>query len=160
MNNLLPSALVLGAVAVAAAYLVLGRHIVHGKEALIVRVSQLYPFAVMLQALHFMEELMAGFAVRFPALFGLDPIPQSAFLGFNVAWIGIWTITIPGIRSRNRFAFFACWFLALAGIVNLVAHPLLALFVWGYFPGLFTAPLVGLICVLLFLRLEVATRPA
>ncbi len=158
MLSLLPSAVILGIAMLASLYLVLHRPIVHGKDELVARVGQLYPFAIGLQALHFLEETMTGFPVRFPALFGLDPMPQLMFLGINVIWIGIWVVTVPGIKSRNHFAFFAAWFLGIAGMVNLIAHPALALYKGGYFPGLFTSPFIGAAGVFLFLRLEVATR--
>ncbi|MEQ8953508.1 MAG: HXXEE domain-containing protein [Gammaproteobacteria bacterium] len=158
MLSLLPSALVLGTIALLALFLQLSRPIVIGKDELIANIGKIYPFAIMLQALHFIEETVTGFPQQFPALFNLDPIPQLLFLGINVAWIGIWAVTVPGIKSRNAIAFFAAWFLALAGMANLLAHPALALYVGGYFPGLFSAFFVGAACVFLWVRLEAATR--
>ncbi|MCP5090226.1 MAG: hypothetical protein GY949_04810, partial [Gammaproteobacteria bacterium] len=58
------------------------------------------------------------------------------------------------------FAYFAAWFLAIAGMLNGVAHPLLAIAAGGYFPGLITSPFIGAAGVWLWLGLRKATRPA
>lgn len=58
-------------------------------------------------------------------------------------WLGIWVLSVPGLRSARAFAFFAAWFLAIAGMVNGIVHPLLAIFVGVYFPGLVSSPFIG-----------------
>jgi hypothetical protein len=40
---------------------------------------------------------------------------------------------------------FPVWFLAIASAANGVVHPILSLIVAGYFPGLWTSPLAGLL---------------
>mgnify|MGYP001811772706 CR=1 FL=1 len=79
------------------------------------------------------------------------------FLGFNLVWIAIWVASIPGLRSGSAGAFFAAWFLAIAGALNGIAHPLLAVAAGGYFPGLLSSPLIGAAGVWLWLRLRAAT---
>jgi hypothetical protein len=111
------------------------------------------------QSVHFTEEAVTGFHTRFPALFNLPEIPLSVFLLFNLLWIGVWIASVPGLRSARSGAFFGAWFLAIAGIVNGIAHPLLALASGGYFPGLWTSPVIGGVCVLLWPRLRKATQP-
>jgi len=44
---------------------------------------------------------------------------------------------------------FSIWFLAIASAVNGVAHPVLSLVSGGYFPGLWSSPLVGVAGVFL-----------
>ena len=63
-------------------------------------------------------------------------------------------------RHGGTGAFFAAWFLAIAGMVNALAHPSLAVAAGGYFPGLVSAPLVGVASFWLWLELRRATRPA
>ena len=81
-------------------------------------------------------------------------MPELLFVGFNLAWLVVWLTCIPLLRSRSRFALFAAWFLALAGLLNLVAHPAMALRVGGYFPGLLTAPFIGAAAAWLTIRLR------
>lgn len=61
------------------------------------------------------------------------------------------------LRRGSRIASGAVWFFALAAIVNGVAHPILAVIVGGYFPGLFSAPFLGAVGVWLLICLRAAT---
>jgi hypothetical protein len=115
-------------------------------------------FAVVAQAAHFTEEVLTGFHERFPALFGLPPIPLSFFLTFNLVWLVIWVASVSGLRAGSFAALFAAWFLAIAAVLNGIAHPLLAVAANGYFPGLATSPYIGLAGVWLWMQLRTATR--
>jgi hypothetical protein len=66
----------------------------------------------------------------------------------------------PGqlVLANERIAFFAAWFLAIAGALNGIGHPLMAVAAGGYFPGLVSSPFVGLACIWLWIRLREATR--
>ncbi|MGH3056358.1 MAG: HXXEE domain-containing protein [Gaiellaceae bacterium] len=114
--------------------------------------------ALGLQGLHFVEEWLTGFEVRFPLLLGLNPWPAAFFVSFNLAWLAIWAIALLMVR-RFRIALFPLWFLAIAAIANGIAHPLASLGMRGYFPGMVTAPLLGVAGVLLFSRLMASTQP-
>ncbi len=85
-------------------------------------------------------------------------MPFSVFLVFNLAWIAIWIASVPALRSARLGAFFAAWFLAIAGMFNGIAHPLLAVAAGGYFPGLFSSPFIGGVSVWLWRQLRGATR--
>jgi hypothetical protein len=113
--------------------------------------------AALCQAAHFAEELATGFHRRFPALLGLEPWSPRFFVSLNVCWLAAWAAGALGLSVRRHAALFPLWFLGLAGIANGVAHPLLALRSGGYFPGLVTAPVVGVAGVLLFRRLLAIT---
>jgi hypothetical protein len=112
---------------------------------------------LVMQSLHFIEELLTGFERRFPVLLGLGPWPESFFVSFNLGWILIWAAALLTV-GRLRVALFPLWFLAIAAIANGIAHPLGSVAVRGYFPGLVTAPFLGLAGVLLFTRLMAFTR--
>ncbi|MBW2416397.1 MAG: HXXEE domain-containing protein [Deltaproteobacteria bacterium] len=114
--------------------------------------------AVGIQGVHFAEETATGFHERLGALLGLPGIPLLVFVVFNLIWLCIWVASIPGVRSARPAAFFAAWFLAIAGMLNGVAHPLLAIAAGGYFPGLVSSPLIGGASVWLWLRLRGATQ--
>jgi hypothetical protein len=160
MSSLLPSIVALGPIALAALWLATRRTPAADLAAARESASISLAVATAVQAAHFGEEWATGFHQRFPALFGLEPMPVAAFVTFNVAWIVIWTLSIPLLRGARTAAFVAAWFLALAGMLNGVAHPLLAVMSGGYFPGLVTSPLIGLACIGLWRRLRGATSAA
>ncbi|MEQ8857548.1 MAG: HXXEE domain-containing protein [Pseudomonadales bacterium] len=84
-------------------------------------------------------------------------MPLSVFVGFNLVCIGLWIAAIPGLRSASPWALGAAWFLAIAGVMNGIAHPLLAVAAGGYFPGLVSSPLIGVAGLVLWRRLRAAT---
>ena len=151
--SIVPSVVALGLAAAAAAGLALRRRPWLENVAMLVNARRALALATGIQALHFAEEAATGFHERFPALFGLPAMPYSLFVSFNVVCLVIWLAAIPGLRSARSWAFFVAWFLAIAGMLNLVAHPLLAVAAAGYFPGLLTAPLIGAAAILLWRRL-------
>lgn len=117
--------------------------------AVVAPVQRLTLLGVVIHGGHFAEEYVTGFYRRFPELLGLVSWPASFFVGFNVAWMTIWLCCIPALRRFPRAAGLPVWFLAIASAANGVVHPLLALATGGYFPGLWTSPLTGLLGLVL-----------
>jgi hypothetical protein len=158
MLSFIPSAIVLGLAALVS--LVLANTWPSPVEAAHERraASRALAVAVVLQGIHFGEEALTGLPERLGPLFGLPPMSYSFFVLFNLTWLGIWLASIKGLASRSSGAFFAAWFLAIAGVLNGIAHPLLAVRTSGYFPGLVTSPFVGLASAWLGYRLLGATR--
>ena len=130
---------------------------VDGGTLVIDHVAELSP-RVQSKLLHVIEEYATGFAQRWPELLGQRPWANGFFIGFNLSWIAIWLLCAFGIRRGVRVAFFPVWFFAIGMTVNLVGHPALALWTGGYFPGLWTSPIVGVLGVLLLARLLAITR--
>jgi hypothetical protein len=159
MLNVLPSLFVLGLAALAALLLVLSRWSPPEKVAERLAAAWALALTVGVQSVHFAEETATGLHQRLGALLGLPGIPLSVFVVFNLLWLGIWVASVPGVRSARPAAFFAAWFLAIAGMFNGVAHPLLAIAADGYFPGLVSSFFIGGASVWLCLRLRRATRP-
>jgi hypothetical protein len=95
------------------------------------------------QAAHFLEEWQTGFHQRWPALLGLEPWPETFFVMFNIAWIAVWLASAVLIPRGGHVTRTTVWFLTLAAMLNAIAHPLLALSAGGYFPGLWTSPILG-----------------
>lgn len=157
MLSVLPSMIVLGLAALAALQRALSRRSPPENTAERRAAASALALAVGLQSVHFIEEAATGFHVRLGALLGLPGMPLSLFVVFNLVWIGIWIASVPGLRSARVAAFFAAWFLAIAGMFNGLAHPLLALGAGAYFPGLVSAPFIGAAGVWLWLRLCQAT---
>lgn len=157
MWSVLPSVVVLGMVAVFAVQLARRRPSPVDATRERTSASTVLGIATAIQCVHFAEEWATGFHARFPALLGLEPMPLSLFVSFNIALIVIWIVSIPMIRIGQKPAFFTAWFLAIAAILNGVAHPTMAIVSGGYFPGLITSPIIGLAGVLLWRRLQAAT---
>ncbi|MGH8194270.1 MAG: HXXEE domain-containing protein [Woeseiaceae bacterium] len=110
------------------------------------------------QSLHLAEEYVYQFNLRFPALLGLTMWPETFFVAFNCAWLAVWAIAILSIAKLPRAVTFPLWFLAIASAVNGIAHPLMAIAAGGYFPGLWSSPLVGTLGFVLLRKLTFATR--
>ena len=157
MLNALPRIIVLGLAALAALLLVLRRRSPPEKVTERLAAARSLALAVGVQSVHFAEEAATGLHERLGALLGLPGIPLSVFVVFNLMWLGIWAASVPGVRSARAVAFFAAWFLAIAGMFNGIAHPLLAIAAGGYFPGLVSSPFIGAASVWLWLRLRRAT---
>lgn len=157
IQSLIPSLVALGTAALVAVALSLIRSLPAGNSAGSLAAARALQIAVIIQSLHFAEEALTGFHVKLGALFGLPAMSLSFFLVFNLCWIAIWVASIGGVRSGHRAAFFAAWFLAIAGIINGVAHPLLAIESASYFPGLVTSPAIAGASAWLWLMLLRAT---
>ncbi len=158
MLSLLPSAVVLGLAALVALNLALGRRSPPENVAERQVAARALTVALVMQSVHFAEEAGTGFPERLAALLGLPAMPFSFFISFNLIWIGIWIVSVPGLRSARTGAFFASWFLAVAAMFNAIAHPLLAVAAGGYFPGLVSSPFIGAAGVWLWVNLEKSTR--
>lgn len=115
--------------------------------------------ALLVQASHFAEEWAMGFDRVFPARLGLAPWPVGVFVVLNILWLGVWSLSVRRLRPGTHGWLFPLWFLGLAGVANAVAHPLLSVSAGGYFPGLLTAPAVGVAGLVLLRHLTVITSP-
>jgi hypothetical protein len=160
MNENLRSILVgtagLSVAAVAALLLTLLRPVT-GDRACRERTAGIFLLGLAVQSLHFMEEFVTGFEQRFPALLGLPVWSERFFVAFNLVWISIWILSAVGLQRGYRAALFPVWFFAIAAMANGTAHPLLAVVAKGYFPGLITSPVLGVLGVLLWRRLQELT---
>lgn len=152
--SIVPSLLILGLVTFVALLIALKNPQRQKNSRLSRAAAKILLLATLVQTLHFTEEAFTGFAEKFPALFGLPAMPLPVFTGFNLIWISIWLAAIPGLHRAKPWALFAAWFLALAGLINGIAHPLLSIITGGYFPGLITSPFIGAVGVWLGLSLR------
>ena len=117
------------------------------------RTARLFLLGLAVRCMHFMVEFLTHFQDRFPVLLGLPPWSERFFLAFNLMWLSVWILSAIDLERTYR-----SWFFAIAAVVNGIAHPLLAVVAHGYFPGLITAPVLGVLGVLLWLRLLELTR--
>ncbi len=114
---------------------------------------EVFLIGIACQCAHTFEEFVTGLHLLFPPLFGLAPLSAEYFVGFNVFWIGIWVLSAFGVLRGARVAYFPVWFFGLAMCLNGILHPSMAIWAAGYFPGLVTAPVVGIIGVVVTTRL-------
>ncbi len=142
--------------AVAALTLAYSRPPVAGEH--VAKVRRIATIAIVAQAGHFGEEYLQQFYVRFPVQLGLAPWSEAFFVSFNIVWLAAWVLAIASLINFPRPAAFPLWFLAIASVANGVVHPLLSLAVGGYFPGLWSSPVVGILGVVLVSALASATR--
>jgi len=118
---------------------------------------EVFLIGIACQCIHCIEEFVTGIHLLFPPLFGLAPISAEVFVGFNVFWIGVWALAGYGVLRGIQIAYFPVWFFALAMCLNGIAHPLLSVWTAGYFPGLITSPVVGVMGVVIIRRLLQST---
>lgn len=145
--------------AVAAVGLTIRRRPASPADLAAARVVPWFVAGIAVQFAHFSEEFITGFHLRFPALLGLEPWSARFFVNFNLAWLALWLFAAPLVRRGIRPVFFFAWFFSLAAMANGVAHPLLALQAGGYFPGVWTSPVLGVLGVVLWRRLWRTTLP-
>jgi len=111
--------------------------------------------ALAMHIAHCSEEYLTGFPRLFPPLLRLMPWSGEFFLGFNACWLAVWGLA-AGAAWLGRLsvaARAALWMLALISLVNMIAHPVLAIAAGGYFPGLVTSLPLGLAGAWLALRM-------
>lgn len=157
--SFLPTIVILGLAALAASRQTLRYHSQAGSSYARKSAARALAATAGIQAAHFAEEALTDFPERLGALLGLPAMPMSFFLAFNLSWLAIWAASVPGIQSARTSANFAAWFLAIAGVINGIAHPALAIASGGYFPGLVSSPFIGIAAILLWIRLKEAARP-
>ena len=156
--SILPSVVVLGAAGGIAVVLTVARGWSAESRVHLRGAVGIASIALLSQTVHFIEELSGSLHERLPEWFGLPPMPLPWFLSFNVAWLVIWGLSLWGLAARRRASLFPLWFLGLGCAVNGFAHPALAALAGGYFPGLVTSPVVGVLGVVLLRRLARITE--
>jgi hypothetical protein len=100
------------------------------------------------QVLHFGEELLTELYVAFPTSFGYPAAALSVFVWANIAALVVWVVALLAVRQGIVIAVLPLWFLGFAELLNLFLHPYLALKTGGYYPGVVTAPIVGVLGIM------------
>lgn len=116
----------------------------------------IYLIAVGWQLLHFAEEYVTEFYIKFPQIVdGSDPYPIKTFVMFNMAAYFVFIMGgVLGILKGHRLAMLPVWFFVLYGVCgNLIAHIVFAYMNRGYFSGLYTALGYAIIAPILLKRL-------
>jgi hypothetical protein len=119
------------------------------------RVLPLYLLALAIQFLHFTEEYLYGFQFRVTEILdGTPPFTADVFVAFNMIAYCLFLLGGLGMYKGLKFPMIVVWFFTIAATLgNAVLHPLLAVRVGGYFPGLFTSFAYLILGPILFMRL-------
>jgi len=119
------------------------------------RVLPVYLLALAIQFLHFTEEYVYGFHLRVVEILdGVPPFTANAFVAFNMIAYCLFLLAGLGMYKGMKFPMILVWFFTLGGALgNALWHPLLAIKVGGYFPGLFTSFAYLIVGPILFMRL-------
>jgi hypothetical protein len=121
-------------------------------------IFSLYLLGIAIQGLHFYEEYLTGFQRKFPAFFGYE-WSDRRFVVFNLVWLSLFVLSAFGLLLKFRLAYLPAFFFALVGeIGNGIAHLALSVAQRRYFPGLFTAPVVLVVGLVLLSRLMKTTE--
>jgi hypothetical protein len=100
------------------------------------------------QVLHFFEELLTELYVEFPTTFGFPAAEQAVFVWANITALVVWVAALLAVRQGIVIALLPLWFLGFSELLNLFLHPYLALKTGGYYSGVVTAPLVGVLGIM------------
>jgi predicted anti-sigma-YlaC factor YlaD len=93
---------------------------------------------VVAQFLHGFEDYVTGFQESFP-LYSLAP---EFFVLLQLGLFLLLAALIPSVAHGRRWALTLAKLWAIVEILNGAGHLMLALIEWGYYPGLWTAPLL------------------
>jgi len=115
--------------------------------------AKLLLLGIALHCLHVAEEFVTGLHRRLPELLDVEPWSDDFFVIVNLLVIALVVLSSIGLAAAFLPAMAPAWFFAIAMAANGVAHPALAVAVGGYFPGLVTSPIVGVVGAVLVRRL-------
>ena len=124
-------------------------------------VLPLYQVALASQFLHFTEEFATGFYRRWPEeIFHTEPYDLNTFVAINMVSYAAFTLAGLAMAKGVRPLLLIAWFFMLMGVLdNAIQHPIYALKVRGYFPGLYSSSLYWVLGPMLVRRLWAARRP-
>jgi hypothetical protein len=119
------------------------------------RVLPIYLIALAIQFLHFTEEYVYGFHFRVTEIMaGMPPFDINVFVIFNMIAYCLFLLAGLGMYKGMKFPMIIVWFFVIAGVLgNAIWHPLLALRVGRYFPGLYTSLAYWIVGPILLRRL-------
>lgn len=126
------------------------------------RVLPIFLVALAIQFLHFTEEYVYGFHLRVTEIMpGMPPFSPNVFVAFNMIAYCLFLLGALGMYRGVKFSMIIVWFFAFGGVLgNAIWHPLLAVRVGGYFPGLFTSLPYWILAPILLARLRKTSHVA
>jgi hypothetical protein len=100
----------------------------------------LYPGLILARLVHTFEDYVGGYQ-------GLSPLSGVApefFVLFHLSVLFLLAAATPSVAAGRRWALALAKLWAIVEILNGAGHIMVAVLQWGYYPGLWTAPLLVL----------------
>lgn len=119
----------------------------------------LYLLALGIQFIHFTEEYVSGFTVEIPKLWGQAEYPVDYWVAFNM--FAYFIFIVGGIilfEKKKEYMIIPLFFIVVGVIFNTVVHILTAIYVGGYFPGLYSVLLYLIVGPLLVSKIIKETK--
>ncbi len=123
------------------------------------RILPLYLLALGIQFIHFTEEYLTEFTLVVPKLLGQVEYPVDYWLIFNM--VAYFIFIIGGIilfKRKKEFMIIPLFFILVGVLLNSVGHILIAIYVGGYFSGLYSALIYVVIGPILMKRVFEETK--
>jgi hypothetical protein len=116
----------------------------HVSQTALPKGGSLYPlyYAVFAwQFIHFFEEYLTGFRIKFPELYGAAPYSAELFVGINMFSYFVFAVGFILVFEKGlKFLLIPVLFYIVYGALgNAIAHAWWVIWKGGYFPGFFTA---------------------
>jgi multidrug transporter EmrE-like cation transporter len=104
------------------------------------KILPMYLLLLGIQFLHFTEEYLADFVTEIPRLLDQEPYSLDIWISFNMGAYFIFILGAIVLYKQFTELYIIPIFFVLAGVLmNAVVHIATAIYVGGYFPGLYTA---------------------
>ncbi len=125
------------------------------------RILPLYLLLLGIQFIHFTEEYLTDFTIEVPKLLGQEAYPTDYWLVFNMT--AYFFFIIGGIilfQQIKELTIIPLFFIVVGVLLNSIGHILIALYVGGYFSGLYSALIYVIVGPILIKRIldETNTR--
>ncbi len=106
----------------------------------------MYLLLLGIQFLHFTEEYLADFVTEIPRLLGQEPYSLDIWISFNMIAYFIFILGAIALYKQTTELYIIPLFFILVGVLmNAIVHIATAIYVGGYFPGLYTAIIYAII---------------
>ena len=123
------------------------------------RILPLYLLALGIQFIHFTEEYLTDFTIEVPKLLGLEEYPMDYWVVFNMLAYSVFIIGgIILFKRIKEFMIIPLLFILVGVVLNSIGHILIAIYVGGYFSGLYSALIYVIIGPILMKRVLDETK--
>lgn len=123
------------------------------------RILPIYLLALAIQFIHFTEEYLTDFTIEVPKLLGQEEYPMDYWLVFNMVAYSVFIIGgIILFKQIKELMIIPLFFILVGVLLNSFGHIMIAIYVGGYFSGLYSALIYVLIGPILMKRVFDETK--
>jgi len=123
------------------------------------KILTFYLLALGVQFIHFTEEYLTDFTVVVPKLMGQEEYPLDYWLIFNM--VAYFIFIIGGIilfKKIKELMIIPLFFILVGVLLNSIGHILIAIYIGGYFSGLYSALIYVVIGLILMKKVLDETK--